>query len=81
MPIRRRFTTSMAVTAELLRGADHGKHDLWQWAAPWDAVKGSVVVERLYIPTSPDRVSPLHDVIGVVVVGSAEQRDDIQERS
>lgn len=87
---RLHFVSDMKVTPELLRGADHVKHDIWQAAAPRDAVRASVVAEKLFIATTcPSCGSQLRpgpdigcgdswhepaDFITVRVIGSAVRR-------
>jgi hypothetical protein len=73
--MRRRFVAEMPVTPAFLRDADHARLDIWVLAAPYDAVKGSVIIEKLSIPTNA--VQHRHrDAITVRVFGSAEQAAD-----
>lgn len=80
-PALKKFVSWVQVTQELLRGADHTKHDIWNVAAPWDAVRSTVSVEKLRI--SP-REQHRADSVTVCVIGwaerkAAEDEDDDEE--
>ena len=71
-PALKKFASTVEVTPELLRGADHTKHDIWAVAAPPDAVRSTVSVSKLKISERNQR----RDIaITVQVIGWAERQE------
>lgn len=72
----RRFMVDALVTAEMLRGADHTKVDIWALNYPFDAKVGTVQIDKLLIPTDPSehRNTDLdREIITVRIFGRAER--------
>lgn len=71
-PALKRFISSMQVTPELLRDADHTKADIWSAAHPADMKPGTASVQKLIIPTAQIG----GDFILIQVIGWAEPQSD-----
>lgn len=71
-PALRKFVAVVEVTPELLQYADHSRFDIWEVAAPADAVRSTMSVEKLIIPSHGQRYP---DSITVHVLGWAERAE------
>jgi hypothetical protein len=76
--VRQKFVVTAQITPELLRDAFHERVDIWLLMLPWDALKRTATIDRLSIPTKPERHS-YQPSITVVVFGSAERIDQAEE--